>query len=203
VTDNLLSAEKLAVARAVFAHLPDGSRGDITSGVCATAVAHCLTVEAYRELSRPLDGLLASRSVCFLRPEPPLIYPSTDSGASELWSQGAGFAIQHLEQRNAIVNVLCGLITEREECLVTASLYVSRLGSTSMSEHIDAWDAWLLQLVGTKAFMLRHANRGRLELAAGDWVFLPSGVPHAVSTPSTLSIHLSVNLHRQRKPAPN
>ncbi len=201
MTESLLAPARLLAVRDILSCLPAGSHAEAIFGSCTTSVRQYIAIEAYRELSRPLGALIASRSLCFLRPEPPLIYPSTEVDAGKLWEQGAGLAVQHIELRNSVINVLCGQTAERERCVVTASLYISQLGSTSMSEHVDAWDAWLLQVEGRKCFKVRRQRSGQenFDLSAGDWLFIPKDTPHAVSTPSPLSIHLSINLHRQRQ----
>lgn len=151
-----------------------------------------------RELHRPLNSLIASRSLCFLRPEPPLIYPEDEAEVSSFWDDRAGFAVQHVEQRNAVVHALCGALSRRQDRMVTGSVYVSRSGATSMSEHTDAWDAWIIQVSGRKTFFIRDLNGpARLELRAGHWLWLPMGWAHSVETPSDVSIHLSINLHRR------
>ena len=153
-----------------------------------------------RELHRSVSGLLASRSLCFLVPSPPLAYPADEDEALRLWRSGAGVALQHLELRNAQIRDLARKLAFREGCAVSASLYVSRLGSSSMSEHVDAWDAWLAQVRGAKNLTFSEGEHpSRIRLAVGDWLWLPSGVAHVADTTEADSVHISINFHRRRR----
>lgn len=154
---------------------------------------------ARRELRRPLAGLLANRSVCLLRPEPPLIYPEEPAQVRDLWISGFGIAIQHVEARNETVKVLSDAIADRLACEVTASLYISRTSSLSLSSHIDMWDVWAVQILGEKDFSVSAEPAPWVaSLDAGGWLWMPSGFPHSVSTPNGLSVHISLNMHRSR-----
>ena len=153
---------------------------------------------AVLELDRPAEHLLATNSVCFLSPAPPLLYPRNLTEAEACWTKGMGMALQHVETRNSAINRFCGRVADQESCRVSASLYVSKPGYDSMAVHSDDWDGFLIQVHGSKDFHLNGFETpfDRIRLTTANWLWLPRGVEHRVETPETLSVHLSVNLHR-------
>jgi len=179
---------------------------ETASGRCENPTAELLNMAVRKELNRPLEDMVAAGSVCFLRPSPPLLYPRDVESFQEYLHQGMGYAIQHVEARNTEIRDICDQLKESHDCLVTASVYVSRKGDASMADHVDAWNALIVQIMGTKRFHLRKQSPQNVEfthvMQEGRWLWMRSGVVHRVETPERPSVHLSINIHNTESAGP-
>lgn len=173
-------------------------RGRVVWGSAKAGHYARLSAAVKSEFARSVPALLSTRSICFLRPIKPLIYPDSEEAVATLWADGLGMAVQHVETRNPAVRRLCHSLSRRYHSRVTASIYVSGQHFQSFNSHIDMWDAWLFQISGSKVFLCDiEAGSTELDLRPSKWLWLASGVRHRVETRGECSVHLSVNVHRR------
>jgi cupin 2 domain-containing protein len=64
--------------------------------------------------------------------------------------------------------------------------------SSEPAEYLQEQDEWVLLLEGGAAL---DVGGERVDLAPGDWVFLPAGVPHTVLHTAAGTSWLAVHLH--------
>ena len=64
--------------------------------------------------------------------------------------------------------------------------------ATSPVEYLQSHDEWVLLVRGTAALSVAEE---RIDLKAGDYLFLPAGVPHRVESTSNGALWLAVHLH--------
>lgn len=85
---------------------------------------------------------------------------------------------------------------ERFETLLKhKNLEVERIVSStaiSASEYVQEQDEWVVLVAGSATL---EAGGEILELEAGDYLFLPAGVPHTVRRVSQGALWLAVHLH--------
>lgn len=85
---------------------------------------------------------------------------------------------------------------EKFETLLThKNLVVERIVSSAETEpveYVQAQDEWVLLVQGTAR--LRMAGEV-LALKAGDYLFIPAGIPHRVESTSNGALWLAVHLH--------
>lgn len=84
-----------------------------------------------------------------------------------------------------------------DSLLAHRNLVVERIVSSSSSspaELVQAQDEWVVLLRGEA--IIEVADE-RVALASGDYVFLPAGVRHAVTSTSDGALWLAVHLHPQ------
>ncbi len=82
-----------------------------------------------------------------------------------------------------------------ERLLKHKNLEVERIVSSaaiSPSEYIQEQDEWVVLVSGSATL---EAGGKTLELEAGDYLFLPAGVPHTVRRVSPGALWLAVHLH--------
>jgi len=74
---------------------------------------------------------------------------------------------------------------------VICSMYESHSIDKGLGQHIDEWDAVILQIAGSKKWNITLGNDESedLILSSGDVLFLPEGIEHYVETPE-YSVHL-------------
>ena len=85
---------------------------------------------------------------------------------------------------------------ERFETLLQhRNLLVERIVSSSSitpTQYVQSQDEWVVLLQGHATLSLAG---GKIELQAGDYLFLPAGVPHTVERVSQGALWLAVHLH--------
>jgi ribosomal protein L16 Arg81 hydroxylase len=123
---------------------------------------------------------------------------------SSLLGTGATVIVNRFDRADISVNQLITRLRADRATDVCANAYLSASESQSFGWHDDDHDVLVLQLAGTKRWEFAPADPNgsaperlgtAVELAAGDALFVPRGVAHAVSTTSSdPSLHLSVAL---------
>lgn len=87
-------------------------------------------------------------------------------------------------------------VGERFDTLLShRNLVIERILSsarTSPGEYVQTQDEWVVLLKGEA--VLEVAGR-RIELRSGDYLFLPSGTPHTVTSVSEGALWLAIHLH--------
>ena len=155
-------------------------------------ISSCATVE----LQRDTTSLIELRRIAFANPRS-LVYPESVDDVSKLWAEKQTLTIQALEAHSGIANQVCGELTRLIGCLVTASIYISQPFGESFGIHTDNWDAFILQLAGSKTFLCPEIEREYF-LEPGNWLFLRNGQLHQANT-ETHSVHISFNIHTDKK----
>jgi hypothetical protein len=166
-------------------------------GSLAPILLESLESNTIRELHRPFGPLVAQQSLSFCLPEPPLIYPESESAAQRLWHMGATATLQRLEYRNAYFSELCRDMSSDLGHVVSISLYLSKVDGISFSWHTDEWENVTVQIYGGKTFEIKgSADIKTYRQSVGDWLRIDPHEEHRAFSSST-SVHLSIGRHRK------
>ena len=101
-----------------------------------------------------------------------------------------------MRTRNLFVDAEAPPEGERFEALLThKNLVIERIVSSAAitpKEYVQAQDEWVLMVQGDATLEVAGET---IELRSGDYVFLPSGIPHTVRRVSNGALWLGVHLH--------
>jgi mannose-6-phosphate isomerase-like protein (cupin superfamily) len=123
---------------------------------------------------------------------------------TELFDAGATIVLQGLHRNWEPVAAFCRALELRlgHPCQVNA--YITPPGAQGLALHSDPHDVFVLQAFGRKRWEVHTApsepERDPIEadVGPGDCIYMPTGTPHAATTGSTLSGHLTVGVHVAR-----
>lgn len=125
----------------------------------------------------------------------------------EYFHAGATIQMQGIHFRHPPLALLCRQLELELTVPVQANLYVTPPQSRGLGLHADSHDVLVLQIAGTKHWKvyrpvaagtdLHAANtKPRLQfetdLATGDVLYVPTGVPHLVASTTETSAHLTI-----------
>jgi len=130
------------------------------------------------------------------------------------FSKGASVVLQALHRSHPEVQRFCRSLEGFFGHPVQANAYLTPPGARGLGCHHDTHDVLVLQLHGAKRWRLyeapvpdavkghprskRHEAPGepteRLDLVAGDCLYLPRGVPHHAEGTDTISLHLTLGI---------
>jgi bifunctional lysine-specific demethylase and histidyl-hydroxylase NO66 len=134
--------------------------------------------------------------------------------ALEEFDRGATAVLQGLHRYHPPVAVLCDQLEESLGHPVQANAYLTPPGSRGLDVHHDTHDVLALQTYGHKHWVVHEPavvsplpsqpwssdehDPGPLvldvDLAPGDLLYLPRGVPHAAETVGEVSLHLTIGV---------
>lgn len=123
---------------------------------------------------------------------------------AELFDGGATIVLQGLHRNWEPVAAFCRALELQlgHPCQVNA--YITPPGTQGLALHSDPHDVFVLQAFGRKRWEV-HAAPGERErepieadVGPGDCIYMPTGTPHAATTGSVLSGHLTVGVHVAR-----
>lgn len=123
---------------------------------------------------------------------------------AELFDDGATIVLQGLHRNSEPVAGFCRALELQlgHPCQVNA--YITPPGAQGLALHSDPHDVFVLQAFGRKHWDVGTApaepDRDPLEadVGPGDCIYMPTGTPHAATTGSVLSGHLTVGVHVAR-----
>ena len=125
----------------------------------------------------------------------------------EYFHAGATIQMQGIHFRHPPLAALCRQLEIELTVPVQANMYITPPRSRGLSLHFDTHDVLVLQVSGSKHWQVFEpvppdtdlddpASEPPLhldtELARGDGLYLPRGVPHRVASTSATSIHLTI-----------
>jgi hypothetical protein len=122
-----------------------------------------------------------------------LKYPASSDEVRKL-SRSSTAVLQNLEGTNEIFGMLGDGIKSEFHPKVSFSAYLSSTESHKLGMHVDKWDNIVIQLSGSKVFILESGKTD--QLLPGEVLLLPQDLKHDVTT-SSYSIHLSIVLLRE------
>ena len=120
---------------------------------------------------------------------------------AELFDDGATIVLQGLHRNWEPVAAFCRALELQlgHPCQVNA--YITPPGAQGLALHADPHDVFVLQAFGRKHWEV-HAAPGEPErepleadVGPGDCIYMPTGTPHAATTGTVLSGHLTVGVH--------
>lgn len=120
---------------------------------------------------------------------------------TELFDGGATIVLQGLHRNCEPVAAFCRALELQlgHPCQVNA--YITPPGAQGLALHADPHDVFVLQAFGRKHWEVHAApeepEREPLEavVGPGDCIYMPTGTPHAATTNTVLSGHLTVGVH--------
>jgi uncharacterized RmlC-like cupin family protein len=123
---------------------------------------------------------------------------------AELFDDGATIVLQGLHRNWEPVAAFCRALELQlgHPCQVNA--YITPPGAQGLALHSDPHDVFVLQTFGRKHWEVHAApaepQRAPLEadVGPGDCIYMPTGTPHAATTGTVLSGHLTVGVHVAR-----
>jgi len=134
--------------------------------------------------------------------------------ALALFSEGATIVLQSLQRWWPPLTAFCDEIADALGHAVQANAYLSPSGAAGLAPHHDTHDVFVLQLHGTKRWVVRQplieaplgthrSDRdaaGRqpvlfeVELRPGDCLYLPRGFVHSAATQEAVSLHATIGV---------
>jgi bifunctional lysine-specific demethylase and histidyl-hydroxylase NO66 len=120
---------------------------------------------------------------------------------TELFDDGATIVLQGLHRNWEPVAAFCRALELQlgHPCQVNA--YITPPGAQGLALHADPHDVFVLQAFGRKHWEVHAApdepEREPIQAAVGpgDCIYMPTGTPHAATTGTVLSGHLTVGVH--------
>lgn len=131
-----------------------------------------------------------------------------------LYADGFSIVLRRLDQHWLPIKKLCYALRQTVSHHVKANMYLTPPESTAYRPHTDAHDVVILQISGTKHWKLYDpfyetplvdspqpaitrdhlSNMREITMEAGDFMYIPRGVPHEASTGDESSLHLTIGI---------
>jgi 50S ribosomal protein L16 3-hydroxylase len=180
-------------------------------GGCRQLIDAADLVALMRIIAQPhVDALVGSEGKLYQGPT-----PKTADDAERLLNDGYTLGVRRAEKHDAAIARLAQRFREAFAAPINIHLYCTPASFPGFGWHYDAEEVFILQTVGDKEWFLRKntvnpwplietipANQRyereimpvmHCKLAAGDWLYSPSGYWHRTTAP-TLSVSLSVGI---------
>ncbi len=112
---------------------------------------------------------------------------------------GATLVLQSLHRTVPSVAEFVGDLQRQIGHPVQANAYLTPADAAGLAEHADAHDVIVLQLHGSKRWVLDGpdgSGPGDVEVSAGDSMYIPAGSRHRASTTGEASLHLTLGIVR-------
>ncbi len=138
------------------------------------------------------------------------------------FAEGYTIVVRNLDRYLPVVSALASQVAREFGCRIRVNAYVTPADSRGLRLHYDAHDVFVLQVSGSKEWSLCEpaikwpvesfawhritdskrasytasaAEIARLQLRAGDVLYVPRGFLHAAQTSDEASIHLTIVMH--------
>lgn len=105
--------------------------------------------------------------------------------------------LNHASDRIAGLGGTCRELTADFGFRVQANIYITAADSQGFARHVDAHDVIVLQIYGSKSWVIQAPETGQLDIQVepGDLLYLPAGIPHEARSSARASIHVTLGLH--------
>ena len=156
--------------------------------------------------------------VCRQNEQWPGDVPRSEAAARELLAQGYTLLVRHAERHDPRLAKLAAAFAQGFASQVNIHMYCTPAGQYGFGWHYDAEEVFLIQTTGRKEYSLRKNTVNpwpleealpadmryerelmpvmRCELAAGDWLYVPSGYWHmGASRETAISLAIGVQPH--------
>ncbi|WP_367393035.1 cupin domain-containing protein [Lewinella sp. LCG006] len=131
-----------------------------------------------------------------------------------LYADGFSVSLRRIDLHWSPIKQLCFNLRQTINHEVKANMYLTPKHSAAFNPHIDAHDVIILQIAGSKNWKLYDTiietplvdsptpslppaalrNVREVTLNAGDFMYLPRGVPHEAYTTNNSSLHLTIGV---------
>jgi len=114
----------------------------------------------------------------------------------ELYSEGATLVLNRADRVVPPLNALCRKLTVELGFPAGANVYITPRQAAGFSNHVDDHEALVLQIAGSKRWLLfvNDAPVVEIDLHPGDLLYLPRGLAHGARAQECDSIHVTVGL---------
>lgn len=134
------------------------------------------------------------------------------------YADGHTVVINELDRFWLPVKELCQQISTTLSYLVKANMYLTPKQQSALLPHYDTHDVLVVQVAGTKHWYLYDApvdtpllhshqpvfkreqlrNKQEITLRAGDFMYMPRGIPHEAFTTDDSSLHITLGVYPQQ-----
>lgn len=114
----------------------------------------------------------------------------------ELYSRGATLVLNAVHQTLPSLAYLCRRLARELGYRAQANVYITPPNSQGFHRHKDDHEVLVLQITGSKSWLLYPANAAALsvDLLAGDLLYVPRCLEHHAQTSSSPSVHIALGL---------
>jgi hypothetical protein len=119
---------------------------------------------------------------------------------SGLHSEGATLILNQADRAVPSLKIACRELTSEFGFPIQANVYVTPRGSSGFSKHADDHEVLVMQIAGTKRWLLYPSNVPpdsppvEIDMQPGDLLYLPRGLAHAARSQDQNSIHVTLGL---------
>lgn len=113
-----------------------------------------------------------------------------------LYSEGATLILNQADHAIPSLNSTCRALAVELGFPTHANVYITPRGAAGFAQHRDDHDVLIVQIAGSKRWLLHKQNAPvvELDLKAGDLLYLPRGLSHSARTQAGDSIHVTLGL---------
>ena len=114
----------------------------------------------------------------------------------ELYADGATLILNQADSTVPSLNAVCRNLSLEMGFRTWANVYITPRGAAGFSRHSDDHEVVILQITGSKRWLLHPADAPAVEtgLQAGHLLYVPRGLPHCAQTQEEDSIHVTVGM---------
>ena len=118
------------------------------------------------------------------------------------FAEGATIVLESLHRYSLPLRDLCRDLEAELHQGTQVNAYITPPGAQGFATHVDSHDVFVVQVFGTKHWLIHdagdHTGDGapilERDLVTGDCLYIPKGFPHSATTSSSASGHLTIGI---------